>query len=174
LQITQFEFHGLEEFGTIQKRLFDYIYTAFEYTNYEFQQAVEEAVCNAARYSVDGPTKAKISIHVRKMAYDIAVTVRSKTEIFDAEAYKKKLLKLLEDPKIAEMDWGDYIAGSTASSGFWYMLTGCDYLYIDSEGQSVTLVAKTGGEDYLPNRERTTRIDRLVPRFMIRKNGVIV
>ena len=46
-----FTFKGLQNYGPVQEKLFDLLRGAFLYTNYEFQQAVEEAVCNAARYS---------------------------------------------------------------------------------------------------------------------------
>lgn len=69
------------------------------------------------------------------------------------------------------MDWGDYVGLSDASTGFWYMLTGCDYLYLDSHGQAVTLVTSIRDHvDVVP----VTRIGALVPRFLVRENGVIL
>lgn len=172
MQIDQFKFTGLNEYGPIQQKIYKILYTAFGgATNYEFQQSIEEAVCNAARYNIDGPLNAKISIRVRRMPFDVAVTVYSETVVFDAVAYQRRLQELAHNPQYAEMDWGDYVAGSTASSGFWYMLTGCDYVYVDSKGQSITLVAKTTGINL--EEERTTKISQLVPRFLIKKDGVI-
>ncbi len=169
-----FTFKGLQNYGPVQEKLFDLLRGAFLYTNYEFQQAVEEAVCNAARYSVDGPENAKIVIKVRRMPYNVAVTVISKTHPFDAAAYQRKLKALKKDPKYAGMEWGDYIGLSTASSGFWYMMTGCDYIVMDKNGQAITLVAGIGKEppadDDLP---KPKTIDILVPRFLVKTDGVI-
>ena len=172
MQIDQFKFVGLQKFAPTQEKLYKIIYTAFDGTdNYLYQQAIEEAVCNAAKYSIDGPLNAKISIRVRRMPFDIAVTIYSETNQFDAVEYQRRLQDLSNNPQYAEMDWGDYVSGTMASSGFWYMLTGCDYVYIDSKGQSITLVAKTTGVNL--EDERTTKISQLVPRFLIKKDGVI-
>ena len=38
-----FTFKGLQNYGPVQEKLFDLLRGAFLYTNYEFQQAVEEA-----------------------------------------------------------------------------------------------------------------------------------
>lgn len=168
-----FTFKGLQNYGPVQKKLFDLLCATFMYTNYEFQQAIEEAVCNAARYSVDGPEKANITIKVRRMPYNVAVTVISKTHPFDAKAYQKKLEALKKDPKISKMEWGDYIGLSTASSGFWYMLTGCDYLVMDEHGQAITLVASIDKERPEEDIKKTKIIDILVPRFMVKDDGVI-
>lgn len=170
LQINVFKFTGLQNFGPIQEKLFILIGKAFGYCNYEYQQAIEEAVCNAARYSIAGPAKADITVKIRRMAYDIAVSVYAKTIKFDAKSYQKKLQSLLNDPKVAAMDWGDYVGVSFGSSGFWYMLTGCEYIYVDSQGQGVTLVART---DRTKLVAKTTNIGQLVPRFMVKQNGVI-
>lgn len=172
MQIDQFKFIGLQNFGPIQEKIYKLIYIAFGgKENYEYQQALEEAVCNAAKYSIDGPYHARITIKVRRMAFDIAISVYAETHPFDAEDYQNRLKKLSQNPQFSSMDWGDYVATSPASSGFWYMLTGCDYVYIDSKGQSITLVAKTLGVNL--DIERTTRIGELVPRFLVKKDGVI-
>ena len=105
------------------------------------------------------------------MPSTISIQVLSKTHPFDAKAYQKRLQALLKDPVIRTMDWGDYVGLSDASTGFWYMLTGCDYLYLDSHGQAVTLVTSIRDHvDVVP----VTRIGALVPRFLVRENGVIL
>ena len=71
------------------------------------------------------------------------------------------------------MDWGDYIGERDESSGIWYMLTGCEYLYMDEHGQCITLVAKTTDSPQ-EDKKKITRINLLVPRFLIRNEiGVI-
>lgn len=172
--MNQFTFKGLQNYDSVQEKIFRNLEAAFTYTDYDFQQAVDEAVCNAAKYSIAGPTKARITINVRRMPFDIAVTVYAETHPFDAQAYRDKLYALLKDKETAEMDWGDYVGLQPISSGFWYMLTGCNYLYIDEDGQSITLVAKTSG--VCPDQPKTTKIKYLVPRFFVRRKisgGVI-
>ena len=170
--MNQFVFKGLQNYDSIQEKLFKEFETAFTFVDYDFQQAVDEAVCNAAKYSVDGPTRARITINVRRMPFDIAVTVYSHTHPFDAAAYQQKLQDLLQDEEVAEMDWGEYIGMQPISSGFWYMMTGCNYLYIDDQGQSVTLVANT---NRVPLDEpKTTKIKDLVPRFFVQKSGGVI
>lgn len=168
---NQFEFSGLQNYEKIADKLFLMIEQVFGFKDEYYQQAVEEAVCNAGRYSVYGPEQAKILINIRVAAYDIAVTIISKTHPFDALAYQKKLRSLANDTRYADMDWGDYVGLTTASSGFWYMLTGVDYLFIDSIGQSITLSKNT-----LRRAEMnvSTKISMLVPRFFVRDNGVII
>lgn len=173
MQITQFRFKGMQEYEAVQEKIYQLVYLAFQgNVNYEYQQAIEEAVCNAAQYSVDGPIKAEIFIKVRQMPLDIAVTVSAETRPFDAFAYQARLQRLLKIPSIAKLDWGDYVADMPASSGFWYMLTGCDYLYVDNNGEAVTLVAKTVSS-YSSAKGKTTSLSDIIPRFLIRKNGVI-
>ena len=134
--------------------------------------AVIEAMSNAAKYSVDGPLNAKISMEVRIMPQDIGVKIFSKTSTFNVREYRQKLRDIAQNPQYAEMDWGDYIGERDESSGFWYMLTGCEYLYMDENGQCITLVAKTA--DLPQDNEKITRIKLLVPRFLIRnETGVI-
>lgn len=169
LQIHQFSFCGLARFPAIRKRLSKLLDDAFHYHDYSFFQAIEEAVENAARYSTEGFEKAPILIKVRLMPTDAAVSIYSSTQPFDALAYQKKLRRLAADPKASQQEWGDYLGMSTASSGFFYMLTGCDYLYLDRNGQNITLVKR------IKNKEETeiTKIGLLVPRFLVKHNGVI-
>lgn len=171
MEFQQFTFRGMDRFESIRDKLYGFLSPAFPAADYDFQQAIEEAVENAGRYSVDGPFKAHICIKARLTDTDAAVTVLSKTTPFDALAYQKKLQRLLENPETRNMSWGDYVGTSLESSGFWYMLTGCDYLYVEANGQSVTLV-----KSFLhpSDEESVTRISALVPRFLVKRNGVIL
>lgn len=167
---TQFRIVGLQKFDKAAEKIYPLLEQAFGHTDEYFQQAVEEAVCNAGRYSIFGPEKAEITIIIRISATDVSVSVISPTRKFDAIAYQKKLQKLSES-KQKDMEWGDYIGLKPDSSGFWYMLTGVDYLLIDAEGQSITLSKNTTSHPEIPV---TTKISCLVPRFLVRQNGVIL
>lgn len=67
LQYHQFEFIGLERFGPIQEKLYTLLEQAMTYRDDAYNQAIEEAVCNAARYALNGPRKAHITIVVQIM-----------------------------------------------------------------------------------------------------------
>lgn len=84
-------------------------------------------------------------------------------------AYQHRLKKLAADSKYQNMACGDYTSDTDMSRGFWYMLEAVDYLVIDSDGEDITLSARIP-YDYQP---LNPRIGYLVPKFFIRKNGVI-
>ena len=138
--------------------------------NSYFIIAVNEAVCNAAKYSVYGYEEAKIKIELVITGEDITVTVISKTKPFDAIDYRNKLLKINEDPKLKDMPWSEYTGISDRSRGFWMMLMAVDYLYIDANSDKISLNIS------LPHKkaEVTLTIGELIPRFFIEKDGVVI
>lgn len=166
-----YEFTGYQNYEKTQKKIETLLTDAFEAENYRFLMAVNEAVCNAARYSLYKPQKARITIEVRVMNYDVAVKVSSPTSPFRAEEYQKKLRRILDDKKVREMEWGDFLGFQLTSRGFYYMLSAVDYLYVDEKGQSVTLCAKT---PYDPSQPYSTKLGDIIPKFLVSKNGVIV
>lgn len=176
-----FSFTGYQNFDAVAEKL-DAIYQkAFGFDNYDYRIAVTEAVCNAARYSLQGLTEAEIRLTLQISPVSISTTVYARTTPFDVHSYRKKLQKLLEDPDTAAKDWGDHLGSIDASRGIWYMLTGCDSVYFDYRGQSVTLFAylEPKKEDKADKKDeerepRATRIDLLLPRFYIKEHGVIL
>ena len=160
---------GYQNYEAIHDKLKKLFLDSFGADNPYFILAVNEAVCNAARYSVYGPTKAKITIQTEIAESDLRVKVSSETSPFDALAYQKRLKKLAADPKYQNMDCGDYTADTVMSRGFWYMLEAVDYLVIDADGDDITLSARLP-YDYQP---LDARIGYLAPKFYVRKNGVI-
>lgn len=170
MDIFRYQFTGYEAYQEVLPLLQDKICAAVQDDEYHFVLAVNEAVCNAARYSIQGPYAAEIKIKMRITDCDITVSVFSKTVPFDAIQYRDRLLKLTDNPQIAAMDWGDYTANTEKSRGFWYMLTACDYLYMAEDGQQITLCARTPCQ----SQNFTTKIGDLVPRFFVEKKGVIV
>ena len=163
-------FDGYQNYEETEKKLRKFFDRAFGMSNPYFMIAVNEAVCNAARYSVDGMMQARIFIKVVLSENDLSVKVSSKTRPFNAEEYQQTLKKLAADPKLSEMDWGEYTAATEISRGFWYMLEAVDYLVVESDGSEVTLSARIPYRDYHPIN---TKIGFLVPRFFVKKNGVI-
>lgn len=173
MEVHQFKFTGYQNYCEVEKDIEKLFRRAFERDNPSFTIAVNEAMCNAARYSIYGITTAPIEITVRLSGYDIAVTVKSITEVFDTQKYQAELQELAKDPAICNMEWGDYLADNDASRGIWYMLTAVDYLYFDTLGQSVTLATRTDGKSDMFN-EPNTKIGALVPKFLVNEGGVIV
>lgn len=173
MDLYTFSFKGYQNFDSVAEHLGRLYQKAFGFDNYDYRIAVTEAVCNAARYSLQGLTDAEIRLAVKISPVSISTSVYSRTTPFDVRSYRQELQKILDDPELSQKDWGDYLGDRDASRGIWYMLTGCDYVYFDSRGQGVTLFAYTGQPE--GEREpRPTRIDLLLTRFFIKEHGVIV
>ena len=133
--------------------------------------AVNEAVCNAAKYANDGPALAPIDIEVViTPGQDISVSVRSDTQPFNVEMFRDNMRKLAaDDSPWKDREWCDYTGSTERSRGYWLMLMSVSYLYIRSDGKEVTLYA-----DIPFQKEHVTRkISDIVPRLLLMKNGVI-
>ena len=132
-----------------------------------FLIAINEAVCNAAKYSIDGDDKAEINIEVAITPDDVGVSVACPTKHFDADRYRQDLRLLAESKK--HTSWSDYTGVSARSRGFWLMLMAVDYLCIRQDGNSIYLnVSRPWRQDVV-----TKTIGDLVRRFFVKKNGVI-
>lgn len=170
MDIYNYEIIGYEAYQNILPELQQKLDDLLKDEEYHYVLAVNEAVCNAARYSVFGPAAAQIKIKLQITDCDISLTVMSQTRPFHAMRYKEQLVRLLDDKNFADMDWGDYTADTEKSRGFWYMLSGCDYLYIAEDGQEITLSTRTPYD----KKYFTAKIKDLVPRFFVKKNEVIL
>lgn len=170
MNIFRYEFIGYEAYQEILPVLQEKLCNALQDDEYHFVLAVNEAVCNAARYAIKGPSEAEIKIKLQITESDVTVTVRSATVLFDVIRYRERLESLSNNPEISKMEWGDYTGDTDRSRGFWYMLAACDYLYMAEDGQQITLCARAPYD----SKKFTTKISDLVPRFYIEKNGVIL
>lgn len=163
-----FQFAGISAYNTGQKEVDALLYEAFCYRkDHGFWQAVEEAVNNAVQHTRTPATETNgIEIVVRVMALNVAVTVRASTQRFDARAYQSTLIELAGNRATCRMAWRQ-VEGMRPSShfGLWLMLAGSDYLYMDLDGQSVTIVKSISPA---PVRRE---IRMLVPRFYVRQDG---
>lgn len=104
--------------------------------------AVNEAVCNAARYAKVGYECVRIYIDVEVAPDSLRTTVTADTLPFDVRGFYKKMVELGKDEDIASEEWGDYTGDSDKSRGFWMMLMSCRTVDLDVNGKSVTLVAE--------------------------------
>lgn len=132
--------------------------------------ALNEAVCNAAKYALDGAENVEIHIDITVNEDDIRLNIKAATEHWNAEEYRNQLKKLSDDEYWGDKDWGDYTNNSNKSRGIWLMLTGCEYMYFSSYGQDVTLFFST----HTKTKKVTYNIRDLVHRFFIQnEDGVI-
>lgn len=168
MNYLQYKFIGLDGFTPIAEELYEKLTEFFVFRNEPFEIAIEEAVCNAGRYSVYGVEKAKIVIKVRLTDIDVTVQVISKTKPFDTTARQKELRKLAADSRYADMEWGDYVGSTTQGCGIWYMLTAVDYLCIDARGQCIALSKSK------EKNELITKIGALAPRFLVKQGGGMI
>ena len=170
MEFREYRFEGYQNYEDVQKDIGKVLEGCFGCVNPYYGLAMNEAVCNAAKYSLDGPAKAKIIIQLRTTPDDVALAVLARTRPFDATRYQRELRALLLRPEIRSLEWGDYTADTEKSRGFWYILMACDYMYMDAKGQSVTICRS---RKFDPDEEVDTHIERLVPRFLVCKDGVI-
>lgn len=134
-----------------------------------FLIAVNEAVCNAAKYANDGVNEAPIDIEIVITSEDVSVSVFSDTRPFNVEMFRDNMRKLANDPAWCDKEWCDYTGDTERSRGYWLMLMSVSYLYIRADGKEVTLCA-----DIPFKKEHVTRkISDIVPRLLLMKNGVI-
>lgn len=103
--------------------------------------AVNEAVCNAARYARAGYENVRIYVDIEIAPETLSTTVTADTIPFDVLGLYRKMIAIGKDASVASEDWGDYTGSSDKSRGFWMMLTPCRHVDIDINGKSVTLVA---------------------------------
>ncbi|MBQ8699403.1 MAG: hypothetical protein IJ521_10480 [Schwartzia sp.] len=137
---------------------------------YAFELALNEAVLNAAKYAVDGPKDANIRVEFRITDYDLVVKVSSRTKTCDMFAYREKLRNIAARPEFVGADWQEYVGDTEASQGFWYMLRGVEYLYMEHQGQSVRLCTRVPfRQDFV-----TEKMSDLLLRFYVEKDGVLL
>ena len=132
--------------------------------------ALNEAVCNAFRYNVEGEYKGNAEINMIVSCNDIMCRIYADTMSFDVIKYYRKIQELAANPETGKMDWGVYTQNKDGGRGLWYMLYGSDVLQIDIKTYEVSLFISfpSAGE------ERTKKIKNLAKRFFIKKNGVVL
>lgn len=156
----------IDSFDAIRNLLNGYLKDETE----SFVTAVNEAVLNAAEYSVRGLEKAEIEIDICVYDTDISVTVKSMTHEFDALRYRQQLWDMYYSIGDREISWGQYTADTEMSRGLWYILAACDFAVMDCRGQEISLYTQ-----YPAKKENLiTKMKLLLPRFLIKKHGVVL
>lgn len=167
-----FHFAGIEEYNEKHEEIDHLLFQSFGgMRNYAFLQAVEEAANNAVAHMPPGNRIRGFDIFVRVMAVNVAVTVQSASMPFDARAYQSRLMELAESKEEAWMQPILYEEKQLRPHmGFWIILMGSDYVYMEEDGQSVTLV-----KWIFPEEEICQEIGILARRFFVRnKDGCLL
>ena len=138
--------------------------------DYAYDMAINEAVLNAAQYSIDGPDNAKIHLEISFTAYDVSTKVCCETKSCDMLAYREQLRSIAARPENKGMDWADYVADSDGSRGLWYMLGGTEYIIMGHQAQYVCLCTKNP----FPRERETKKMQDLLMRFFVEKDGVLL
>ncbi len=138
--------------------------------DYAYDMAINEAVLNAALYSVAGPDAAKIHIDIRFTNYDIITTVSCETHWCDMLEYRDQLRSIVSRPEYLNMDWMDYVGDTDASRGLWYMLSGTEYIVMDRFAQFVSL----HGRNPCATGKSISKMRDLLMRFFVEKDGVLL
>lgn len=156
-------------FSSAMPEIQDVLREALRDENFLFLIAINEAVCNAARYSVEGHERAQIHLELVVTEEDVTASISCLTQPFNAEAYRQELWRMAERDEMRSMAWSDYTGTSARSRGFWMMLMAVDFLCVDVNGDKVTLCASRPWDDGMVTKE----IGILAERFFVEKDGVI-
>lgn len=167
VKIYKFTGHG--NYRKYQPEIRELILSASNDTELRFYFAINEAVCNAAKYAAAGYKNAPICINLKLEPYSMSAIIIGDTVVFDAHRYWQKMQELASGP-YKEMDWGDYTHDSISGRGFFYMLEACDYVTISPDGSIVTLHTPLPVDAALRSR---TKIWQLVSRLRVTTIGQI-
>ncbi len=172
MRYHSFHFASIEAYNEKHEKLERLFWQSFGgMQNYAFLQAVEEVVNNAVEYMFPKNCVYGFDIFVRVMAVNVAVTVQSSSLPFDARAHQSHLIELAEGKESAWMQPILYEEKQLRPHmGLWIILMGSDYVYMEEDGQSITLV-----KWIFPEEEICQEIGILARRFLVRdKDGCLL
>lgn len=163
-----YQFRGHRDYQTCEKEIKKLLENEMGYADTAYYIAINEAVCNAVLYGNAGVADTEVQISVVIERFFIVVKVRSNSEYFDTEAFRKNLNMIAE--KNGNIDWRVYKKNDLSGRGIWMMLTGADFVLVESQGHEVSLIRKKPYQ-----REFLLRgIKDVVSRFYIEKNGAVL
>lgn len=168
--IYEYQFTGYPAYQQYREKIKELITKATKDSELNFYIAVNEAVCNAARYGAKGILETEIEIKLKIEADALQTRVFSQTQTFDAARFRRQLQELAQDDLISGLDWYDWVHQADHGRGIWLMLAACDFICLDKDGQFVTLHTP------LPFHEQIVKsqIGHLVSRFFIDDRGLIL
>lgn len=136
--IKTYHFTGHSNYRNYQPEIKELITNTSLDSEMSFYIAVNEAVCNAAKYAVKGHREADITISLKLDNYSMTAIVIGNTKPFDTAMFLSKMKKLAEG-ECKDMEWGDYTHDNIGGRGFFYMLEACDYVTLSPNGNVVML-----------------------------------
>lgn len=168
--IYWYRFTGYPAYRQYRKEIKDRITTATEDEDLNYYLAVNEAVCNAARYGTQGVLETAIQIKLKIEPDALQTKIFSSTKAFDMMAYRNQLRALAQDETTKSLDWDKWLQDADHGRGIWLMLAACDFICMEKNGQFIELHTP------LPFQARIvkTQIGHLVSRFFIDDRGLIV
>lgn len=169
--IYVYRFIGYPAYQQYRQEIKDRITKATEDKELSYYIAVNEAVCNAARYGLAGPLETEIEIKLKIEEDNLQTQITSKSRSFDFITYRQQLRNLAASARTQKVDWRDYLDDETPSGrGIWLMLTACNYLCIEKEGQHILLNTPL---PWNPSIVRN-QIGQLVSRLFLNDRGLVI
>jgi hypothetical protein len=141
-----------------------------EVHNLNYYFAVNEAVCNAARYAKAGNAMAPIRIKIELEATGIKTTVESETFPAEMLDYREKLRGFSINTEYKGKTWQEVWKDQLSGRGFWLMLSACDYIVVEKHGQRVILHTPKADQKGLVQYQ----MDEIISRFFIDDQGMIL
>ena len=139
-------------------------------TNLNYYFALNEAVCNAARYAKEGNDSVQINLKIELEGSGIKTTIESKTIPVDMLVYRDKLKCFSMSPDHKGKNWQEAWKNQLSGRGFWLMLSACDYIFVERFGQRVVLhTPKTFQKGLIQHQ-----MDEIISRFFIDDKGMIL
>lgn len=161
--IKTYQFTGHSNYSLVQSEIKELIKNVSLDKEMDFYLAVNEAVCNAAKYSVKGHKKADISICLKLDNYSMSAIISAETVYFDAYYFLQRM-KTLASSKSRNLEWGDYTHDNIGGRGFFYMLQACDYVALSPDGNVVMLHSPLPIDE---NQKKRRKIWQLVSRLHV-------
>lgn len=168
--VYEYEFLGMDGYMDHIEEIKAILQKALQTEDMGYYMAINEAVCNAARYALAGPEIALITVRIRVDPKGIKTTVKSITKEVDMMYYREKLRKYAANKDFKGKDWQDVWEGKDAGRGFWLMLSSCDYIFVDRYGQYIELHTPRPYSE----ADSPFQIEKIVSRFFIDDQGMIL
>lgn len=128
-------FKGFDGFEKYQSVMDLVVKNVSQVGSIRFLLAVNEAICNALRYSDEGPDLSKVKVRFRCNERALIVNVRSDNHGFDVSTYLERL-RNINNPN----DCWSKLKNQTRGRGIWIMATGSKKVIFNKSGNEITLI----------------------------------
>lgn len=165
--LYEISFCGYREYHKYRAEIKNFVNSIYPVDDVYFI-AINEAVCNAAIYHVDGANKGKINIRIRGDIKYLETQITARTKQFDFIEYRRGLKKLSDEK--GNMVWGEALEDCSHGRGVWYMVAACDYVVFDKNCNFVKLnLIKLDDE-----KDCNTKLRHLIHKLYIDDEGLII